>query len=192
MGEIVIYHQSNRLACTLSSHEGTTASADCAKSFSLLESGHDAQLVCSARDLIHYCRTRYTMVRAAGGVVSLPNGRRLLMRREGMWDLPKGMVETGETLSVAALREVQEETGIAARLSMRKPLIKTYHIYNKYGGWHLKQTTWFAMSADDGSLPVPQRDEGIDQVGWLKPSEWKGCLLESFASLRQVARRIEN
>jgi 8-oxo-dGTP pyrophosphatase MutT (NUDIX family) len=36
----------------------------------------------------------------------------LLLRAWSHWDFPKGNVETGESLMQAALREVQEETGI--------------------------------------------------------------------------------
>ena len=50
------------------------------------------------------------------------NGRRaaLIARhdRRGrlVWSLPKGHVEAGETLEVAAIREITEETGIAGRV----------------------------------------------------------------------------
>jgi 8-oxo-dGTP pyrophosphatase MutT (NUDIX family) len=38
----------------------------------------------------------------------------LLMRHRDRWDLPKGHLEPGETFRQAALRETEEETGIAA------------------------------------------------------------------------------
>lgn len=54
-----------------------------------------------------------------GGVV-IENGRALLIRRaneprQGEWSIPGGMVETGETLEYAAVRELQEETGLVVR-----------------------------------------------------------------------------
>lgn len=39
-------------------------------------------------------------------------GRILLVRSQGKWWLPGGMVEKGETFVEAALREVAEETGV--------------------------------------------------------------------------------
>ena len=51
-------------------------------------------------------------VDAAGGLVSNRRGDYLLIRRNGLWDLPKGHRENGEDITVTALREVQEETGV--------------------------------------------------------------------------------
>ena len=192
MDKIVVYYQANRLVCTTAPTDVADVHTDCAAAFSVLESGHDVRLICSLRTLLSYCHARYTMVRAAGGVVRSTDGRWLLMRRESMWDLPKGMVEHGETLATAALREVQEETGVTAQLTSKTPCVKTYHIYNKYGGWHLKQTAWFSMIAEGTPLPVPQQEEGIEQVEWVDKETWVQSLQMSFASLRQVARRIEN
>ncbi len=54
-----------------------------------------------------------------GGVV-IEKDRVLLIRRaneprQGEWSIPGGMVETGETLEYAVVRELQEETGLVVR-----------------------------------------------------------------------------
>jgi mutator protein MutT len=56
-------------------------------------------------------------VRCAGAVVRDESGRLLLVRRghepsAGLWSLPGGRIESGETAREAAAREVREETGL--------------------------------------------------------------------------------
>lgn len=58
----------------------------------------------------------------AVGVVCLRGGEVLLIRRGkpprmGEWSLPGGRIEPGETAVAAALRELMEETGVAARIT---------------------------------------------------------------------------
>jgi 8-oxo-dGTP diphosphatase len=53
-----------------------------------------------------------------GAVIAAPDGRVLLLRRSaddylgGLWELPSGGVDDGETLIEALRREVAEETGL--------------------------------------------------------------------------------
>jgi ADP-ribose pyrophosphatase YjhB (NUDIX family) len=56
-------------------------------------------------------------VPCVGAVVHDRDGRLLLVRRgrpphAGLWSLPGGRVEAGETLAQAVVREVREETGL--------------------------------------------------------------------------------
>jgi 8-oxo-dGTP diphosphatase len=58
---------------------------------------------------------------AAVGIVCVRNGEALLVRRgkaprEGEWSLPGGRIEWGERARDAALRELKEETGVAAEI----------------------------------------------------------------------------
>ena len=76
-------------------------------------------------------------VNAAGGLVSNRRGDYLLIRRDGLWDLPKGHQEAGEDISVTALREVQEETGVN-ELELGELICVTDHCYLRNGLWHLK------------------------------------------------------
>jgi 8-oxo-dGTP diphosphatase len=53
-----------------------------------------------------------------GAIVRDPNSRILLVRRvndpgRGLWSIPGGRVEAGETDAAAVVREVREETGLA-------------------------------------------------------------------------------
>ena len=53
----------------------------------------------------------YKIHEAGGGVVVNERKEILTMFRRGVWDLPKGKIDKGETKEAAAIREVQEETG---------------------------------------------------------------------------------
>lgn len=59
--------------------------------------------------------------RPTAGVVCLRGREVLLIKRgnpprQGQWSLPGGRIEWGETSEAAALRELTEETGVAAEL----------------------------------------------------------------------------
>ena len=51
-------------------------------------------------------------VKAAGGLVINKKGQILFIHRKGVWDLPKGKLDSGERLDNTAIRETSEETGI--------------------------------------------------------------------------------
>lgn len=61
-------------------------------------------------------------VRCVGGIVHDPDGRLLLIRRahppgKGLWSLPGGRVEHGESDEAALIREVREETGLTVEVN---------------------------------------------------------------------------
>lgn len=143
--------------------------------------------------LLRLLKRRMRWVRAAGGMVTRDDGMMLLIKRNGRWDLPKGKVEPGETLVQAALREVEEETGVRATTD-HWPLttIKTYHIFNLYGGWHLKQTSWFAMTTAGSQAAKPQEEEGITGVEWVTRDEWHRRLEGSYGTLRTLSETMKN
>lgn len=141
------------------------------------------------RRIVCYLLAHYRYVKAAGGLVQTPQGQHLLIRREGQWDVPKGMVESGESIMHAAMREVTEETGIA-NLQVGPLLLKTYHIYDKYGGWHLKQTSWYAMTTPQQSPTSPQVEESISEAVWVDSDECRQRLATSFDTLKLLSTKI--
>lgn len=108
----------------------------------------------------------FTVVESAGGIVSNQNNEILFISRLGRWDLPKGKIEKGESLEQAAVREVQEETGLE-ELILEDFINNTFHIYTERNGDRiLKITYWFKMSYVGNKNPVPQTEEGITAVDW--------------------------
>jgi len=130
-------------------------------------------------------RERYRFVQAAGGTVQDEQGRLLLIRRLGLWDLPKGKVDKGEPIDAAAIREVQEECGLDA-VRIRRPLEVTWHTYERNGKQHLKRTDWFLMHGSSHEPLMPQSDEGITDARWVPRSELGMIRTETYPSLVAV------
>jgi 8-oxo-dGTP pyrophosphatase MutT (NUDIX family) len=121
-------------------------------------------------------RADLTEITAAGGVLYRPpdTGREiLLINRNGVWDLPKGKLESGESISECAAREVGEEVGIPVPAVICF-LCSTYHEYMENESKIGKTTHWFAMVSEDqkGDLKMsPQREEGITELKWVQPDD---------------------
>ena len=126
-------------------------------------------------------------VNAAGGLVFNKRGDCLLIRRNGLWDLPKGHQEKGEDIRVTALREVQEETGVN-QLELRDLICITDHCYLRDGIWHLKHTWWYDMLYTDPVDLTPQREEDISKAAWVARSSLPAFLTNTYPSIQEVFR----
>ena len=133
-------------------------------------------------------RAEFKWVEAAGGVVTNVAGDLLMIHLRGRWDLPKGHVESGESSREAALREVEEETGIRAEAVGDEPLVCTYHTYNTYGAWELKRTTWWAMHSEGGK-PKAQSEEGITSVEWCERATLRERLKTTYPTIKRLVER---
>ncbi|QMW06104.1 NUDIX hydrolase [Spirosoma foliorum] len=125
----------------------------------------------------------FKIIKAAGGVV-FKGDKMLLMFRRGVWDLPKGKLDFGESSKQGAAREVEEETGV--RVSVSERICTTWHTYNLNGNRILKRTKWYRMGVLDDSRMTPQADEDIEKLAWLDRRETKLALTNSFSSIRYV------
>lgn len=129
----------------------------------------------------------FVQIPAAGGLVKNYDNDVLIMFRRGKWDLPKGKIDEGETPEEAALREVEEETGLD-RLLVRKELGSTYHTYWLKGKHVLKRTWWYEMKYVSKEITKlsPQIEEDIVEVKWNNPIENKLFLKNTYPSVVDV------
>ncbi|MCI0686757.1 MAG: NUDIX hydrolase [Sporichthyaceae bacterium] len=101
-----------------------------------------------------------------------------------LWSLPKGHVESGETAEQAAAREIEEETGIRARLLAPLGEIDYWFVF---AGRRIHKTVHhFLFEAMDGELS--DRDIEIDAVEWVPLPEVAGRL--AYADERQLLDKL--
>ena len=129
------------------------------------------------------CRT-FRLAPAAGGVV-LYDGQFAAIERHGIPDLPKGHIEEGEDAASAAVREVEEETGLTG-LAIVRQLPSSWHCYLLEDEWRLKQTSWFLMTTDDAGCTAPQLDEDITEVTFLGKYDLEWFLKNTYRSLAET------
>jgi 8-oxo-(d)GTP phosphatase len=104
------------------------------------------------------------LVRAAGGVVRRvePEGIEVLLvhrPRYDDWTFPKGKAHPGEGDEETALREVEEETGIRARLGVELPSSRYRDSHGRP-----KVVRYWTMRPESGSFE-PHRE--VDEIKWL-------------------------
>lgn len=126
----------------------------------------------------------FKVLEAAGGLVQNAQNELLVFFRRGSWDLPKGKIDPGETPEQAAVREVQEETGLV-NLVLGNFIAHTYHTYELKGERILKKTWWYRMNTTDTQL-VPQVEEDIEEIRWVKPGVWLTSGAAIYPNIRDI------
>lgn len=134
-------------------------------------------------------KEKIPMQRAGGGLVYNKKGEVLFIFRNGKWDLPKGGKEKREKMKLAAIREVEEETGVN-QLTVTKKLQKTYHIFKRNGIYKLKITQWYEMRTEFEGTPVAQAEEGIEKVAWLNAKQIEEALKNSYENIKLVFEEV--
>ena len=130
-----------------------------------------------------FLKKKLPVVQAAGGLVYNHKKEILFIYRNSKWDLPKGGVENNETIEEAAVREVEEETGVQ-HLKIKDFIAKTYHVFKRNGEFKLKITHLYEMYTDyDGHL-TPQLEEGIKKAKWKNFEKSQKALRDSYENIK--------
>jgi 8-oxo-dGTP diphosphatase len=105
-------------------------------------------------------------VRAAGGVVLDDSGRVALVHRPRYddWTLPKGKLDRGESFEDAALREVEEETGLRCRLVRELPSSEYLDAKRRS-----KLVRYWLMEVEHDPGFVP--NDEVDELRWVPVDE---------------------
>ena len=165
------------------------------KSFKILLSSQNNEkplhfgLICpDPRATILQFMEDFTVIQAAGGLVFNKEDQLLTIKRNGLWDLPKGKIERHEDQMAAALREVMEETGINM-INISDKIGETYHVYYEDDILLLKETHWYLMNSHGKGTLKPQLEEGISEVKFANLDWFKTTEFNSYQSVHDVIRK---
>jgi 8-oxo-dGTP pyrophosphatase MutT (NUDIX family) len=106
---------------------------------------------------------------------------------QGRWQLPKGIVDKGESPEEAALREVREEAGIETDLLASIDIIEYWYVSERRGQrvrYH-KYVHFFLLAYRDGD--VSNHDHEVAEARWVSMDEAIGML--AFKSERAVVEK---
>ncbi len=127
----------------------------------------------------------FTLIEAAGGIIENGQKELLFIYRLEKWDLPKGKVEKGEGLQTCAIREIEEETG-AINLIIHNKIGETYHTYTAFGKHFLKTTHWYYLTCPTEQNLVPQTEEDIAAIKWVKIKKIEEPLSDTYPSIKDI------
>ena len=127
---------------------------------------------------------------SAGGVVirSGPSGDKYLAIRPAgtqRWQLPKGLVDSGEEVAAAAFREVREEGGVDAEIIA--PLKPVHYFYRSRGALIAKTVDLFLMHYVGGD--VSRHDHEVSDARWFPLDQPDRLSYHSEAAAVAEARR---
>jgi 8-oxo-dGTP pyrophosphatase MutT (NUDIX family) len=112
----------------------------------------------------------------------------LLMRHADRWDLPKGHVDPGETETQCALRELREETGIAAgdvELVERFRFESHYPVRAKKSGQLHDKTLVIFLARLVRDVPIAVTEHiGYEWFAWNPPHQIQAWTIDPL--LEQV------
>ena len=131
----------------------------------------------------------FKLIEAAGGIVQNDKKDILFINRLGKWDLPKGKIEKNEKQEECAVREVTEETGVT-NLLLKKKIGETYHVYNEFGKHFLKISHWYYMTCSSNQTLVPQTEEHITEIKWVKTADIKEPMENTYPNIKNILSKF--
>ena len=130
---------------------------------------------------------------AAGGLV-LCGGHVLLIRKHGLWDIPKGKRKKKEPATVCAVREISEETGLDPQMLRPTRLICQSSYISYYSGEPYNKTVdWFLLdySGELTDRLAPDFSEDIDLCRWIAATDVSALLRTGRRYLQPILGPIE-
>lgn len=139
------------------------------------------------KELWQEFQNQFKVIAAAGGLVFNEKNETLWIFRNGVWDLPKGKIDDGETKEIAAIREVKEECGIE-NVQRKELLITTYHMYSYKKNTVLKVTYWYKMVSNSNERLIPQLEEGITEIAWFSDVKLNEIFENTYDNIKLICK----
>jgi 8-oxo-dGTP pyrophosphatase MutT (NUDIX family) len=108
---------------------------------------------------------------------------------EGRWQLPKGIVDKGESTEQAAVREVREEAGIDTEVVERIDKVEYWYFWNEDGRrvrYH-KFVYFYLLRYKSGD--VRDHDREVNEARWVEIDE--AIELLAFDSEKKVLKKAK-
>ncbi|MDX1943958.1 MAG: NUDIX domain-containing protein [Pirellulaceae bacterium] len=117
----------------------------------------------------------------------------LLMRHRDRWDLPKGHVDDGETELQCALRELWEETGIAAKdieIVDGFRFVTRYQVRSKKSGRLVEKTLVIFLARLTREVPIVVSEHpSYEWIAWRPPHQIQSFTIDPL--LAELARFLD-
>jgi len=132
-------------------------------------------------------------VRAVPGAIAVvTKGEQLLLVRRsnppdsGRWGFPGGKIEAGETIMDAAIRELREETGVAATAER---VLTAVDVLDRDDAGGLRHHFVLIAVLCRWTAGEPVAADDIEDARWLTPTELERTDLALSHGVREVARQ---
>lgn len=104
------------------------------------------------------------------------------------WTIPKGHIEPGETAKQAAIREINEETGLM-QISVLTWLGKIHFKYRRADKLVLMTTQIYLVHSDD-KKETPIKEEWMNDIRWFKFADALDAIeYEDIEKLMLIAKK---
>ena len=94
-------------------------------------------------------------------------------------------MEKAEREEECAVREIMEETGVTG-LHLKRKVGESFHVYNQFGKHFLKITHWFHITCSSKQQLIPQTEEDITEIKWVKTIDIKEPVSNTYPSIKDI------